>query len=64
MTKFDAFEKEILDAYEKGDLKFTPPSTSELAKFKAAAAATFVEKREASLPKATRATRKRSDKSS
>ncbi len=45
MTKLDAFEKEILDAYENGDLKFTPPSKSELAKFKAAATATFIKDR-------------------
>ena len=42
MTKLDSFEEEILAAYENGDLKFTPPSRSELAKFKAAATATFI----------------------
>lgn len=45
MTKLDAFEKEILYAYENGDLKFTPPSRNELAKFKAAATATFIKDR-------------------
>lgn len=37
MKKLDASEKEILDAYEKGELKSTPPSKAKLAKFKAAA---------------------------
>ena len=43
MIKLDRFEKEILAAYEHGRLKFAPPSRSELAKFKAAATATFIE---------------------
>ena len=64
MTKLDAFEKEILGACENGDLKFVPPSKSELANFKAAATATFVDKRNASRGTAARATRKRSAKSS
>jgi len=41
MKKPDAFEKEILDAYEKGELKTTSPTKATLAKFKAAASATF-----------------------
>ncbi|MHB0989976.1 MAG: hypothetical protein ACYC3O_12960 [Burkholderiales bacterium] len=41
MKKLDAFEKDILDAYEKGELKPIPPESVELAKFKAAATATF-----------------------
>ena len=36
MKKLDAFEKDILDAYEKGELKSTAPSKAKLAKFKAA----------------------------
>lgn len=45
MIKLDPFEEEILAAYENGDLKFVPPSKSELAKFKAAATATFIKDR-------------------
>ena len=45
MTKLDAFEKEILYAYENGDLKFTPPSRKELLKFRTAATATFIKDR-------------------
>jgi hypothetical protein len=37
MKKIDAFEKEILDAYEKGEFKSTSPAQENLAKFKAAA---------------------------
>jgi predicted DNA binding CopG/RHH family protein len=42
MKKLDAFEKDILDAYEKGELKTTSPSKARLAKFKAVATATFL----------------------
>nr|QLG20448.1 hypothetical protein [uncultured bacterium]QLG20490.1 hypothetical protein [uncultured bacterium] len=45
MKKIDAFEKEILDAYEKGNLKSTSPSKAKLAKFKAAATATFLKEK-------------------
>ena len=45
MKKPDAFEKEILDAYEKGELKSTSPSKAKLAKFKAAATATFLKEK-------------------
>jgi len=41
MKKIDAFEKEILDAYEKGEFKSTSPAQENLDKFKAAATATF-----------------------
>ena len=41
MKKLDAFEKDLLAAYEKGELKSTSPSKAKLAKFKAAATATF-----------------------
>lgn len=37
MKNLDPFEKDILDAYEKGELKSISPSKEELAKFKAAA---------------------------
>lgn len=43
--KLDPFEKELLAAYESGQLVFTPPTKSELAKFKAAASATFIKER-------------------
>lgn len=45
MKKLDAFEKDILAAYEKGELESTSPSKAELAKFKAAATATFLKEK-------------------
>jgi predicted DNA binding CopG/RHH family protein len=42
MKKLDDFEKDILAAYEKGELKSSSPTKTELAKFKAAASATFI----------------------
>ena len=45
MKKPDAFEQEILAAYEKGELKSTSPSRAKLAKFKAAASATFLKEK-------------------
>jgi predicted DNA binding CopG/RHH family protein len=45
MKKLDAFEEDILSAYEKGELKSTSPSKAELAKFKAAASATFLKEK-------------------
>ena len=42
MKKLDGYEEEILTAYEKGELKSTSPSKTDLAKFKAAATATFI----------------------
>ena len=45
MKKLDAFEEEILAAYEKGELKSNSPSKAKLAKFKAAASATFIKDR-------------------
>lgn len=42
MKKIDTFEKEILDAYEKGEIKSTSPSKAKLAKLKAAATAAFL----------------------
>lgn len=42
MKKLDVYEEDILTAYEKGELKSTSPSKENLAKFKAAATATFV----------------------
>jgi predicted DNA binding CopG/RHH family protein len=45
LKKLDAFEKGILAAYEKGKLKSTSPSKAELAKFKAAATATFLKEK-------------------
>lgn len=64
MTELDAFEEETLDAHEHGGLKFTPPSKSETAKFKAVATATVVEQRKLDPGNAVRATRQRSEKSS
>lgn len=45
MKKLDAFESNILTAYEKDELKSTSPSRAKLAKFKAAATATFIKDR-------------------
>ena len=45
MKKLDVFEKDILAAYEKGELKSTSPSKAALAKFKAAATATFLKEK-------------------
>ncbi len=43
--KLDAYEKEILDAYEKGEMKSTITSTSELEKYRSAARETFIKDR-------------------
>lgn len=45
MKKLDAYENEILSAYEKGKLKPTSTSKAELATFKAAASATFLKEK-------------------
>jgi predicted DNA binding CopG/RHH family protein len=45
MKKLDAVENDILSAYDKGELKSTSPSKAQLAKFKAAATATFIKDR-------------------
>jgi predicted DNA binding CopG/RHH family protein len=45
MKKLDAFEQDILTAYEKGELKSTSPSKAKLTKFKAAASATFLKEK-------------------
>ena len=45
MKKLDAFEKEIVKAYEEGELESTSPSKAKLAKFKAAATATFLKEK-------------------
>jgi predicted DNA binding CopG/RHH family protein len=43
--KLDAFEKDILDAYEQGELKSTSPSKARLAIFKSSATATFLKEK-------------------
>ncbi len=45
MKKLDAFERNVLTTYEKGEFKSTSPSKTKLAKFKAAATATFIKDR-------------------
>lgn len=45
MKKLDEFEKDILEAYEKGDLISTTPSSKEKEKYKAAAQAAFLKDR-------------------
>jgi predicted DNA binding CopG/RHH family protein len=45
MKKLDAFEEDLLVSYEKGELKSTSPAKTDLAKFKAAATATFIKDR-------------------
>lgn len=43
--KLDAFEQDILDAFEAGELASTSPTKADLSKFKAAASATFIKDR-------------------
>jgi len=45
MKKLDPFEADVLAAYDKDALKSTSPSKNKLAKFKAAATATFIKDR-------------------
>ena len=45
MAKLDAYEKEVVAAYESGRLKSKTPSKAELAKYKAAASATFLKEK-------------------
>jgi predicted DNA binding CopG/RHH family protein len=45
MKKIDAFEKEIVDAYERGVLRSTMPSKSELRALRDAARATSIKDR-------------------
>jgi predicted DNA binding CopG/RHH family protein len=45
MAKPDMFDEEILAAYEQGELQSIPHSKADLAKFKAAATATFIKDR-------------------
>ena len=45
MKRPDKFEQDMLKAYESGVLKSISPTKSELAKFKAAATATFLKER-------------------
>lgn len=53
MKKPEAFEKEILDVYEKGELKSTSPSKAKLAKFQAAATATFLKEKRVNIRPST-----------
>jgi predicted DNA binding CopG/RHH family protein len=45
MEKLDVFEKDILTTLEAGEFKSTSPSEASLAKFEAAANATFIKAR-------------------
>ncbi len=45
MKRLDPFEEDVLSDYDKGTLKSTSPSKNKLAKFKAAATATFIKDR-------------------
>ena len=45
MKKYDEYEKDILGAYEKGELISTKPSEQEKGKYKAAAQTTFLKDR-------------------
>lgn len=45
MKQRDTYDEEILNAYEKGVLKSSSPKKSDLAKYKAAASATFLKER-------------------
>jgi hypothetical protein len=42
MNKFDAYEEEILSAYERGDIKPLPKKHADLGKYRTAASATFL----------------------
>jgi len=43
--KLDEYEKDILDAYEKGEMKSTVTSKSDLEKYRSAARETFIKDR-------------------
>jgi predicted DNA binding CopG/RHH family protein len=43
--KYDPFESEMIEAYEKGDLISTKPSKAEIEKFRSAAQITFIKDR-------------------
>jgi predicted DNA binding CopG/RHH family protein len=45
MKNLDDFEKDLAEAFEKGQLKSISPAKSDLAKFKAAASATFLKEK-------------------
>jgi len=45
MKKLDTFEEEILADYENGNLQSVAPSKTDIAKYKAAARATFIKDR-------------------
>ena len=45
MKKLDNFEKELLDAFEQGQLKSISPTKSDLTKYKAAATTTFLKEK-------------------
>lgn len=42
MNDLDEYEKELLEAFEQGQLKTARPAKTDLARFKAAATATFI----------------------
>jgi len=44
-NKYDKFESEMIEAYEKGELISTNPSKAELEKFRSAAQITFIKDR-------------------
>ena len=44
-TKFDAYEQEMVDAFEKGEMSSIITSRSELQKYRAAARNTFIKDR-------------------
>lgn len=45
MKKLDAYEEDVLAAYDQGEFKSASPTKTDLAKFKAAATATFIKDR-------------------
>ena len=45
MKKLDAYEQDLLTAYEKGELRSSLPAKADLTRFKAAASATFIKDR-------------------
>ena len=46
MKKLDAFEEDVLQAYERGELKSLSPSKAQINEFKAAARFTFIKDRQ------------------
>ncbi len=53
MKKLDAYEQDVLEAFDAGKLKSTSPSKTDLKRFKAAASATFIKDRRVNIRMST-----------